>query len=152
MIEHRDGRGKPKYWKIRPFIAISIQQSKPRSVREAVTEGFVLALLDSAWPSSGHDLLSHPTGLVPVLVQRAHGAAITSTGRVTNDSYTDGNFITHSFGRFLSTGEVIYQWASSFFYLTHDIRAIDVSALSSIAGAPTNRLRELNQRQDRTPE
>ena len=93
MIEHRDGRGKPKYWKIRPFIAISIQQSKPRSVREAVTEGFVLALLDSAWPSSGHDLLSHPTGLVPVLVQRAHGAAITSTGRVTNDSYTDGNFI-----------------------------------------------------------
>ena len=56
-----------------------------------MTEGFVLALLDSAWPSSGHDLLSHPTGLVPVLVQRAHGAAITSTGRVTNDSYTDGN-------------------------------------------------------------
>ena len=28
-----------------------------------MTAGVVLALLDSAWPSSGHDLLSHPTGL-----------------------------------------------------------------------------------------
>ena len=92
--------------RIRPFIgmvyrpaSISIQQSKPRSVREAVTVGFVLALLDSAWPLSGHDLLSNPTGLYP-------------------------------------RGSNNVDWASSFFYLTHDIRAIDVSALLRYVRCP----------------
>ena len=45
--------------------------SSSRGVREAVTAVFILALLDSAWPSSGHDLLSNPPGLYPGTSPRA---------------------------------------------------------------------------------